>query len=108
MKVSKALQALNNYPIPMPVIENIMDAEGMDAEKAETSKEVRLSPEFKRCEAGVYLFLAKAPNVTQGGITYSFSEDERERFAQMAASIKAELGDQNEAEIEVGYIGEDF
>jgi hypothetical protein len=108
MKVSKALMSISNYPIPMPVIENIMDTEGLDAEEDETSVEMRQSDAFKKCTAAVYLFLADAPNVTQGGISYSFSEEERKRFAKMAAGIKAELGDQNDAEIEVGYFGEDF
>lgn len=108
MKASKALISLTNYPIPMPVIENIMDSEGLDAETTETSKELRNGAAFKRCTAAVYSFLAKAPNVSQGGISYSFSEDERKRFAQIASSILSELGDQDETQIEVGYFGEDF
>lgn len=108
MKTSKALMYLSNYPIPMPVIENIMEEQGMDSSTSEADGETRSSVRFRRCKAQVYLFLSKAPNVTQGGITYSFGQKEREAFARMANAILQEVGDNAEAEIEVGYYGEDF
>lgn len=108
MKVSEALRAISNYPIPSTVILNIMEGEGMDYGGDEADLGTRQGAAFKRCTAAVYLFLSKAPNVTQGGISYTFTENERKRFAQIASSIKNELGEQNEAEIEVGYLGEDF
>lgn len=107
MKASKALMSITNYPIPAPVIENIMDAAGLDG-NTETNADVRQGVPFRRATAGVYQYLAEAPNVSQGGITYSFSEDERTRFAQRAGNILAELGDDQNAEVEVGYFGEDF
>ena len=107
MKASKALMSITNYPIPAPVIENIMDAAGLGSD-TETSAEVRQSEPFRRATAGVYQYLAEAPNVSQAGISYSFSEDERTRFAQRASNILAELGSDQETEVEVGYFGEDF
>ncbi len=107
MKASKALMSITNYPIPAPVIENIMDAAGLGSD-TETSAEVRQSEPFRRATAGVYQYLAEAPNVSQAGISYSFSEDERTRFAQRASNILAELGNDQETEVEVGYFGEDF
>ena len=107
MKASKALMSITNYPIPAPVIENIMDAAGLYGDD-ETSPEVRQGEPFRRATAGVYQYLSEAPNVSQGGITYSFSEDGRTRFAQRAGNILAELGDDQETEVQVGYFGEDF
>lgn len=107
MKASKALISISSYPIPAPVIENIACAAGLDP-GTELDPEVRQSDPFRRATAGVYQYLAEAPNVSQAGITYSFSEDERQRFAQRASNILAELGDDQDAEVEVGYFGEDF
>ena len=106
MKASKALMSISSYPIPAPVIENIAGAAGLEPD-TDVDLEVRQSDPFRRATAGVYQYLSEAPNVSQGGISYSFSEDERTRFAQRAGNILAELGDQN-AEVEVGYFGEDF
>ena len=108
MKTSQALMYLSNYPIPLPVIENIMNEQGLDVATSDADADTRTSVAFKRCKAYVYLFLSKAPNVTQGGITYSFGQKEREGFARMANGILHDLGDTTEAEIEVGYYGEDF
>ncbi len=107
MKASKALMSISSYPIPAPVIENIAGAAGLEPD-TEVDLEVRQSDPFRRATAGVYQYLSEAPNVSQGGISYTFSEDERTRFAQRASNILASLGESQEAEIEVGYMGEDF
>lgn len=107
MKASKALMSISSYPIPAPVIENIAGAAGLEPD-TEVDLEVRQSDPFRRATAGVYQYLSEAPNVSQGGISYIFSEDERTRFAQRASNILASLGESQEAEIEVGYMGEDF
>lgn len=109
MKASKALMSISSYPIPAPVIENIAGAAGLEPDtEVEVNLEVRQSDPFRRATAGVYQYLSEAPNVSQGGISYTFSEDERTRFAQRASNILASLGESQEAEIEVGYMGEDF
>ena len=107
MKASKALMSISSYPIPAPVIENIAGAAGLEPD-TEVDLEVRQSDPFRRATAGVYQYLSEAPNVSQGGISYTFSEDERTRFAQRASNILASLCESQEAEIEVGYMGEDF
>lgn len=107
MKASKALMSISSYPIPAPVIENIAGAAGLEPD-TEVDLEVRQSDPFRRATAGVYQYLSEAPNVSQGGISYTFSEEERTRFAQRASNILASLGESQEAEIEVGYMGEDF
>nr|DAP71727.1 MAG TPA: hypothetical protein [Caudoviricetes sp.] len=107
MKASKALMSISSYPIPAPVIENIAGSAGLEPD-IDVDLEVRQSDPFRRATAGVYQYLSEAPNVSQAGISYTFSEDERTRFAQRASNILASLGDSQEAEIEVGYMGEDF
>lgn len=108
MQVIKALISLSSYPIPAQVVENIIDEQGLEA-AALADKETRGSRAFKLAKAHVFRFLADAPNVSQGGISYSFSEDERSRFSSLANAIFNEFGETDETdEVSCGYIGEDF
>ena len=108
MKTSNAIKAMSSYPIPAATIENIIDEAGLDP-GAEITKEIRASDPFKKAKALTYAFLAEAPNITQGGISYTFSEDERSRFAKKSNSLLAELEeDEAGTAIPCGYIGEDF
>lgn len=108
MKTSNAIKAMSSYPIPAATVENIIDEAGLDAD-ADITREVRASNEFKKAKALTYAFLAEAPNITQGGISYTFNEDERSRFAKKSNSLLAELGeDEAGTDIPCGYIGEDF
>lgn len=107
MKVREAIKAMSAYPMPMAAVENIAAEAGIDAE-AELTTDMRRGEGFMRAKALVYAFLAEAPNVTQGGVSYSFSQSERTRFERKAASILAELGADDGGEVPCGYIGEDF
>lgn len=108
MKTRDAIKAMSGYPIPAAAIENIIDEAGLDAD-ADITLEVRAGNPFKKAKALAYAFLAEAPNITQGGVSYSFSEGERTRFARKSNSLLAELGDDGEGtDIPCGYIGEDF
>lgn len=108
MKTSTAIKSLSSYPIPAATIENICEEVGLDKE-AEITKEDRRSYMFKKAKALTYAFLAEAPNITQGGISYTFSPDERSRFTKKSNSLLAELGENEEGtDIPCGYIGEDF
>ncbi|OZT04969.1 hypothetical protein [Prevotella sp. 885] len=107
MKTSNAIKAMSSYPIPAATIENIIEEAGLDAE-ADITKEMRASDQFKKAKALTYAFLSEAPNITQGGISYTFSEDERSRFQKKSSNLLAELGEDEGSDIPCGYIGEDF
>ncbi len=107
MKIIDALRSVSNYPIPTPTVVNITEEAGLTATN-EADAKTRKSNAFKKAKALVYQFLAEAPNISQGGITYSFSKDERDIFEKQAAALLDEIGDEEGAEFEVGYVGEDF
>ena len=107
MKTSNAIKAMSSSPIPAATIENIIEEAGLDAE-ADITKEMRASDQFKKAKALTYAFLSEAPNITQGGISYTFSEDERSRFQKKSSNLLAELGEDEGSDIPCGYIGEDF
>ncbi len=108
MNVLQSLRSLSSYPIPSATIEDIADGVGL-AIDTDMTQEVRSGKAFKRAKAQVYAFLSEAPNVSQGGISYSFSEEERSRFRTKANAILQELGDEgSEAGVVFGYVGEDL
>lgn len=107
-KVSELLQSVNTYPIPANIIMEAGVKYGLDLE-AEATKEIIQSRAYKLAKADVYTFLAGAPNVTQNGISFSFSEDQRKYFLSVASSIRTEEGvtDATSGKI-YGYKGENL
>lgn len=108
MNVLQSLRSLSSYPIPTATIEDVAEGVGL-AIDTEVTQELRKDKRFKRAQALVYIFLSEAPNVSQGGISYSFSEEERRRFRLRAESLLEQIGDAtSEAGVEYGYKGEDL
>lgn len=107
MTILESLKSLSAYPIPSATIANIAEGLGLFPED-ETDSGVRSSANYKRAQASVYLFLAEAPNVSQGGITFNFSDEERKRFRLNAETILDGLGEGSELFGTYGYMGEDL
>jgi len=108
MNVLQSLRSLSSYPIPTATIEDVAEGVGL-AIDTELTQELRKDKRFKRAQARVYMFLSEAPNVSQGGISYSFSEEERRRFRLRAENLFEQIGDAaSEAGVEYGYKGEDL
>ena len=108
MNVLQSLRSLSSYPIPTATIEEVAEGVGL-AIDTELTQELRKDKRFKRAQARVYMFLSEAPNVSQGGISYSFSEEERRRFRLRAENLLEQIGDAtSEAGVEYGYKGEDL
>lgn len=108
MNVLQSLKSLSGYPIPLATIQDVADGVGLGVD-TELTPELRGSKEFKRAQARVYFYLAEAPNVSQGGISYGFSEEERRRFRLRAENILDEIGDEGATPgVVYGYKGEDL
>lgn len=108
MTILQSLGSLNPYPIPAAALNAIAAGTGLDA-TAELSPENRESPAMKRAEGKVYLYLAGAPNVSQNGISFSFSAEERKMFRRIARSLFKEAGtDAGACGVSFGYKGENF
>lgn len=107
MTTREAIKAITSYPIPPHTVEGIVIEAGLAAD--DDVRDVAGSDGYKKAKALAYAFLAEAPNITQGGISYSFSESERTRFARKSDSLLAEIGEEDSGTaIACGYIGEDF
>lgn len=107
-KISELLRSVNSYPIPANVIMEAGMGYGLDIE-ADASPEVLQSTEYKLAKADVYKYLAGAPNISQNGISFSFTEDQRNIFLKLASSIRSEVGVEDEESGQgYGYMGEDL
>ncbi len=88
--VAESLRGVNAYPVPGRTIATVMTRRGLDGE-AEATAGVLTSEAYMLAYADVLIWLSKAPNVSQGGQSYSFSEDERKAFRREAGAIYADL-----------------
>lgn len=108
MNIFQFLKSLSGYPIPSNAIENVVEGVGLVAD-TELTPEIRSSREYKKAQGEIYLFLSEAPNVSQGGISFSFSPEERRNFRLRAESLFDEIGESlGSFGVEYGYKGEDL
>ena len=108
MTILQSLKSLSGYPLPMPSLINVVTEAGL-AGDAEITSETYKSAEYKRAKAKVYLLLAEAPDVSQGGISYSFSDEDKKYFRMQAQALLDEVGDDISAVTdEYGWMGEDL
>lgn len=108
MKVSELLKSVNNYPIPANVIMEAGIRHGISPDD-EADKEVLASEAYNLAKADIYEYLAGAPNVSQNGISFTFTDEQRSYFLSMASSIRREWGVTDLASGQgYGYMGEDL
>lgn len=110
MTTLQSLRSLSAYPVSSATIENIAEEAGIAAD-TELTPEVRKSAAYKRAKAHTYLYLASAPNISQNGVSFSFSSEERKRFMATAKQLLQEIGDDTSclgSGQRYGYMGENF
>lgn len=108
MKIHELLKSINTYPIPANVITEAGIKYGLYPE-SEATPDLIASKEYNLAKADIYAYLAGAPNVTQNGVSFSFTEDQRTYFLNVATSIRSEQGVQDPTTGQgYGYVGEDL
>lgn len=95
--VLEALRGINAYPIPLRTITTVADKRGVKL-TAEATQEVLKGKAFNLATADLLLWLSLAPDVSQGGQNYSFTDEQRKQFRTRANR----LYDEYEAEDETG------
>lgn len=108
MTILESLKSLSGYPLPQLSLENVVEEAGLTASQGITAA-VRRSASYKRAKARVYLMLAEAPDVSQGGISYSFSDEDKKQFRIQAQALLDEVGDDTSAVSDnYGWMGENL
>lgn len=102
--VLEALRAVNSYPIPLRTITETAERREVDLD-AEATAGVLLSRAFRLSRADLLIWLSYAPNVTQGGQSYSFTDEQRTRMRNEAQQIYDELEEEATPKTLYGYKG---
>lgn len=100
--LSDILKAQSLYPIPAAALGGIAARRGLDLD-AEADPDTVGSAAFTLARGDLYMWLAAAPNVSQGGQTYSFSDTQREKFVEIANSYYGLAGAAGDAASGTAY-----
>lgn len=106
MTVIESLRGVNAYPIPERTIERTVLLRGLDASATITADVLR-SHAYRLAEADLQMWLANAPDVSQGGQSYGFTDEQRQQLRNSARAIYREEGeDDASAKTTYGYKGD--
>lgn len=104
MTLSEYLRGLTNYPVPEEALQSILSKRGLDGES--TTKDDKL---LCLVTADLYSWVALAPDISQGGQSYSILYSVREYYRKRANELYRAGGEPVEevkAKVRYGYKGE--
>lgn len=107
MTILEALKGVNAYPIPLRTIDEVALDRGLTLSDTAT-KEVVRGAGYSLAVADLLLWLAVAPDISQGGQSYSFTDEQRASFRRRAYALYREWGDEgggNTPRATFGYKG---
>ncbi|MDR0657690.1 MAG: hypothetical protein LBG18_01925 [Mediterranea sp.] len=109
MTVLQSLKSITGYPIPLCTLQDVAEQRGINIE-SEATLEVRANNNFRLAKADVLFWLADAPDVSQAGISYNFTDTQRNNFRRQATEIYSDCGEPLPAGSadSSGYVGERF
>lgn len=103
--VQESLKGVNAYPVPLRTLVEIAEARGLSL-TADATKEVLDGEAYNLAVADLLLWISLAPNISQGGQSYSFSEDQRTQLRNQAKALYSKYGDDGVASKPIyGYKG---
>lgn len=104
MTLSDYLRGLSNYPLSEEALQSILSKRGLDGKSTITDDKLRCL-----VTADLYSWLSLAPDISQGGQSYSLSDNIREYYRKRARELYQAGGEPVEevkAKVRYGYKGE--
>lgn len=104
--IQDAIIGISLYPIPSRTLQEIAARRGLVLIE-EATQGVLTTAAFNLAKADALMWLSLAPNVTQGGQSYSFSDEQRLQFRNRANSLYKEFAadDTEKPKAVYGYKG---
>lgn len=103
--VLESLKGISAYPIPLRTLVESAKRRGLILDE-EASQERITSKVYKVVKADLLSWLALAPNITQGGQSFSFTDEQRQQFRNQAKALYGECGEVSTASKPIyGYKG---
>lgn len=94
--VLESLKGVNAYPIPLRTLTSVAGKRGLQL-TADATQEIQKSKAYNLAVADLLMWLSDAPDVSQGGQSYSFTDEQRKEFRNRANSLYRDFGADNEA-----------
>lgn len=104
MTISEALRGINSYPLPIRTLQEVSERRGLSLD-AEATIETLQSSAYNLAYADLLMWLSYAPSVSQGGQSYSFTDEQRLEMRNRASEILDELDKDNAPKTLYGYKG---
>lgn len=107
MTLRDALRSVSAYPVPGRTIDEICLRRGLDPDSTPVG-ETTVMRRYNLARADLLRWLSRAPAVSQGGQSYSFSDEQRRQMLDEADAIKAVLDPDGiePSRVEYGYKGD--
>lgn len=103
MTILEALRGINAYPIPYRTLETAAVRHGLQLDGTAT-QQVMAGSAYKLACTDLLYWLSTAPNITQGGQSYSFTDEQRQQLRNQADAL-AEEADAEAVITKYGYKG---
>lgn len=97
--VLESLKGINAYPIPRRTLLRIIEYRNLWIND-DANADLMRSKEYQLAKADLLIWLAGAPNVTQGGQSFTFTDEQRNGFRRQAR----EIYEQSEPESNIGCV----
>lgn len=91
--ILNSLKSITSYPIPRITLETVSVGRELELE-TEVTVEIVKSQNYKLAKADLLMWLSDAPDVSQGGQSYGFTDEQRLKFRNSANAIYGEYEDQ--------------
>lgn len=90
--VLETLKSVSAYPVPLRTLVETAELRGLSLTDTAT-QEVIAGKAYKLAKADLLLWLSLAPNIGQGGQSYSFTDEQRQQFRNQAKALYDECGE---------------
>ena len=91
--ILESLKGVNAYPVPLRTLVEIAERRGLSLTSEATQADMR-GKDYKLATADLLLWLSLAPNISQGGQSYSFTDEQRQQFRNRANALFDEFGEE--------------
>lgn len=91
--ILESLKSVNAYPVPLRTLVEIAERRGLSLTSEATQADMR-GKDYKLATADLLLWLSLAPNISQGGQSYSFTDEQRQQFRNRANALFDEFGEE--------------
>lgn len=90
--VLEALKAVSAYPVPLRTFVETAERRGLVLTD-EATQEVLTCKTYRLAVADILLWLYIAPDITQGGQSFSFTDEQRKQFRNQANALYSEYAE---------------